>query len=184
MRKPLLFALVAALVATLWVALQDSGDTVEAVKSSGKAASPAHRDSSPNPRPTALAHESVQAVPTPTKGMADLSRAVSIWRQRDPIALKDDSQLKAWGPSLPPPPVVSAKTENVTIQAPIAPRFPHAWVGRFNDMAVVSGPQSTWVLAEGQVIEGQWRVDQIRERQMQLTYLPYQQVQTVAMQTP
>jgi hypothetical protein len=69
-------------------------------------------------------------------------------------------------------------------EAPKAPRFPHAWVGRFNDMVVVAGPQSTWVLAEGQVIEGQWRVDQIRDRQMQLTYLPFQQVQTVAMQTP
>jgi len=78
----------------------------------------------------------------------------------------------------------------------MAPRFPHAWVGRFNDeaspgaasqpapataRAILAGPSSTWVVAVGDVIEGQWRVDQIQERQMRLTYLPLQQSQTVAM---
>lgn len=183
MRKPLLFALVAALTVTLWVSSQDGGDTVEAVKSSGAAASPVHHESARGREPSSRAGASLPAERAESNQAPDLSRAVSAWRQREPIALKDDSQLKAWGPSLPPL-VVQAKAESPPIQAPKAPRFPHAWVGRFNDMAVVAGPQSTWVLAEGQVIEGQWRVDQIRERQMQLTYLPYQQVQTVAMQTP
>jgi hypothetical protein len=37
------------------------------------------------------------------------------------------------------------------------------------------------VAREGDVIEGQWRVDQIQERLIRLTYLPLQQSQTVAM---
>ncbi|MEN9451165.1 MAG: hypothetical protein RLZZ369_224 [Pseudomonadota bacterium] len=179
MRKPLLLALAVALAATLWVASQDDGGTVEAVKSSGAAASPANREAAKTPRPAPRAPAPSVAAQVPS----DLPRAVVAWRQREPIGLKDDSQLKAWGPSLPPPPVIVSKVDRAQ-EAPKAPRFPHAWVGRFNDMVVVAGPQSTWVLAEGQVIEGQWRVDQIRDRQMQLTYLPFQQVQTVAMQTP
>ena len=69
----------------------------------------------------------------------------------------------------------------------MAPPFPHAWVGRFNDpaqRAIVSGADSTWVVAVGDVIDGQWRIDQIQERQMSLTYLPLQQRQTVAMKAP
>jgi hypothetical protein len=64
-------------------------------------------------------------------------------------------------------------------------------VGRFDDeatagqkalrRAVISGPVSTWVAREGDVIEGQWRIDQIQERLMRLTYLPLQQSQTVAL---
>lgn len=68
---------------------------------------------------------------------------------------------------------------------PMAPRFPHAWVGRFNDeavnRAVLSGPQSTWVVRAGDVLEGQWRVDAIQDRRMTLTYLPLNQQQTVGM---
>ena len=74
----------------------------------------------------------------------------------------------------------------------MAPPFPHAWVGRFNDetsspsakavsRAVLVGAQATWVVRTGDVIEGQWRVDLIQDRSMRLTYLPLQQQQTVAM---
>jgi len=47
--------------------------------------------------------------------------------------------------------------------------------------AVVAGPSSTWVLKEGDVIEGQWRVDRIDNHTMLLTYLPLKLPQTVAM---
>ena len=99
----------------------------------------------------------------------------------------------------------------------MAPRFPHAWIGRVNDeavnavtapaaaavanasaaasgataaparparpiqRAVLAGPVATWVVKEGDVIEGQWRVDSIQDRTMRLTYLPLQQSQTVSM---
>ena len=82
----------------------------------------------------------------------------------------------------------------------MAPRFPHAWVGRFNDesvaaaasgasgvaaqpvqRAILNGPETTWVVRAGDVIEGQWRVDRIQDRTMSLTYLPLKQQQTVVM---
>lgn len=47
--------------------------------------------------------------------------------------------------------------------------------------AVLAGPMATWVVREGDVIEGQWRVDSIQDRTMSLTYLPLQQSQTVSM---
>ena len=50
--------------------------------------------------------------------------------------------------------------------------------------AVIAGPQATWVLAAGEVIDGQWRIDRIDPRGLTLTYLPLQLPQTVAMKTP
>lgn len=47
--------------------------------------------------------------------------------------------------------------------------------------AVLAGPQNTWVVRAGDVIEGQWRVDRIQDRTMSLTYLPLKQQQTVVM---
>ena len=182
MRKPLWLALALALGATLWVALQDDGGTVEAVKSSGTSASPAAaRAAAAAPaRASALAVSTASAA---TRPEPDLARDIAAWKQREPIGLKPDSELRAWGASQPPPPP-QLKVVQLAPPPPQAPRFPHVWVGRFNDMAVVAGPQTTWVLAEGQVIEGQWRVEHIRDRQMQLIYLPLNQAQTVAMQTP
>ena len=66
----------------------------------------------------------------------------------------------------------------------MAPAFPYAWVGRFVDeapRAVIVGPNRTWVLAPGEVIEGQWRVGAIAERQLTVTYLPLNQDQSVAL---
>lgn len=182
-------ALALALGATLWVASHDGGDTVEAVKSSGASASPAMGRVGQAERSAPAQVARKLAVPPPVSGSAPggreatLAQDIVAWKQREPIGLKPEAELRAWGPSLPPPPPVVAVAK-VAPPPPQAPRFPHAWVGRFNDMAVVSGPQSTWVLAEGQVIDGQWRVEHIRDRQMQLIYLPLNQAQTVAMQTP
>ncbi|MGE5452833.1 MAG: hypothetical protein ACM3VZ_13455 [Acidobacteriota bacterium] len=183
MRKPVWIAFAVALSATLWAAMHEGGETVEPVKSTGRTAS----------RPgggQGGAHEArsaARAQPPVAPALAPaLAQGIAAWKQREPLGLKSERELAAWGPSLPrPAPAQVVKVaEAAPPPPPQAPRFPHQWVGRFNDMAVVSGPRSTWVLAEGQVIEGQWRVDQIRERQMQLTYLPFKQAQTVAMQTP
>jgi hypothetical protein len=73
----------------------------------------------------------------------------------------------------------------------MAPRFPHQWVGRFDDeavpgqpatqRAVLQGRQETWVVQVGDVIESTWRVDRVQARVMQLTYLPLGQTQTVTL---
>jgi hypothetical protein len=57
-------------------------------------------------------------------------------------------------------------------------------VGRYIDnvdRAVIAGASQTWVVKVGDVMDGQWRVDAIGERQMTLTYLPLKQTQTVSM---
>jgi hypothetical protein len=47
--------------------------------------------------------------------------------------------------------------------------------------AVLSSAQATWVVKAGDVIEGQWRIDQIQDRQMRLTYLPLKQSLSISM---
>ncbi len=85
-----------------------------------------------------------------------------------------------WGSQLPPPPPPPPAPPMV----PVAPPFPHAWVGRYVDdvpRAVIAGPSTTWVLKVGDVIDGQWRIDTIQERQLGVTYLPLQQALSVTM---
>ena len=185
-RKPIWIALIVALAATLWAGAHEGGDTVEPVKSSGASASPARSAKGSAHEGPSRRVAAVAAQPAASQVSLTLAQDIAAWKQRAPLGLKPDGELKAWGPSLPPPPVTKpvAKTVDVAPPPPQAPRFPHQWVGRFNDMAVVSGPNRTWVLAAGQVIDGQWRIDHIQDRRMQLTYLPFQQAQTVAMQTP
>ncbi len=135
-----------------------------------------------------------------------LISGVNQWQSR--LAQTDDGHKltkldqQAWGSMRPPPPPVPkvVYVEPPPPPPPMAPRFPHAWVGRFNDTAVASaasgasavadqpvqravlnGPQTTWVVRAGDVIEGQWRVDRIQDRTMSLTYLPLKQQQTVVM---
>lgn len=120
------------------------------------------------------------------------------------------SSPSAWASMAPPPPPPVKEAPPPPPPPPMAPRFPHAWIGRVNDetvsvaaspaavapavssasaasaprpiqRAVLAGPVSTWVVKDGDVIEGQWRVDRIQDRTMRLTYLPLQQSQTVSM---
>lgn len=136
-----------------------------------------------------------------------LSQGVAQWLARaDAGQGAQATQSTSHGPSAwasmqpppPPPPKPMAAADLPPPPPPKAPRFPHAWVGRFNDdvlpaaagvasvplavnRAVISGPETTWVVRSGDVIEGQWRVDSIQERRMTLTYLPLNQQQTLGM---
>lgn len=126
------------------------------------------------------------------------------WQQRVQGEAHVDGRQKpvpAWDSSRPPSPLpkLRAAEDALPPPPPMAPRFPHAWVGRFNDespgppasvaeapsvavaRAVLTGPLHTWVVRAGDVIEGQWRIDRIQDRTMSLTYLPLQQQQTVVM---
>ena len=89
-----------------------------------------------------------------------------------------------WGSQLPPPPPLAPPPPPAPPMVPVAPPFPHAWVGRYVDdvpRAVIAGPSTTWVLKVGDVIDGQWRIDSIQERQLGVTYLPLQQSLSVTM---
>lgn len=133
-----------------------------------------------------------------------LIQGVGQWRQRqaDGLQARPTGMPSPWVSVQPPPPPMSVAVAPPAPPPPVAPPFPHKWIGRFNDeaepaapgasatasavkpaiqRAVLAGPVSTWVVREGDVIERQWRVDQIQDRTMSLTYLPLQQRQTVVM---
>ncbi len=73
-----------------------------------------------------------------------------------------------------------ATGKDATASSPMAASQPKTLL-RPIQRAVLAGPVSTWVVKEGDVIEGQWRVDRIQNRSMTLTYLPLQQGQSVNM---
>lgn len=150
---------------------------------------------------TAAPRPSDKRAPAMEPWLADgLTQGVTQWQAR--LARTGASRAgepDAWR-SVQPPPPRAAVADPGPPPAPTAPPFPHAWVGRFNDeavamaasgasapasqviaRAVLAGPQSTWVVRAGDVIEGQWRIDRIQDRTMSLTYLPLKQQQTVVM---
>jgi hypothetical protein len=211
MRPPLLIALAVALGATLWLQQGEDTSGVElaerrdasrskpADQQEGRSERPPHADASlrRTGRTDAGHGTRKDADRTPDAAGAWLVDRVQAWRAQRaeieslPLARAMSSATPSgWAAALPPPPP-APKPERSADLAPVAPTFPHQWVGRFDDeasagsklvrRAVISGPVSTWVAREGDVIEGQWRVDQIQERLMRLTYLPLQQSQTVAM---
>lgn len=208
MRPPLLIALAVALAATFW--LQQGEDTggVEVAERR----SPGREQAADRPGPVGRSHQPVRqaggdgdvngaratADHSPADTGAWLVDRVQAWQARraevealPPARAMTAAAPSAWSAALPPPPPPPPSQKRDADAAPVAPPFPHQWVGRFDDeasggtkavrRAVISGPVSTWVAREGDVIEGQWRVDQIQERLIRLTYLPLQQSQTVAM---
>lgn len=151
---------------------------------------------------TSAPHQADKRAPPMEPWLADgLTQGVTRWQAR--LAGQGPSSAgepAAWRSVQPPPPPRVAVVDPGPPPAPTAPPFPHAWVGRFNDeavataatgssapasqviaRAVLAGPQSTWVVRAGDVIEGQWRIDRIQDRTMSLTYLPLKQQQTVVM---
>ena len=120
--------------------------------------------------------------------LALIATAFQAWSERQEAASQwpvlDAARRSAWASQTPPPPPVVAPPPPPPPPPPMAPPFPHAWVGRYVDSApraVIEGAMQTWVVKANDVIEGQWRVDAIDERQLRLTYLPLQQSQTVNM---
>lgn len=174
MRPPMLIGLILALALTGWVALQGDDSTVE----------PARQGAGPDRRGGAPAVK--RSVKTDDDQARRLVQSVAQWQSRQPLLPLTPDAGMPWASQRPPPPP-PVETVSAVPPPPTAPPFPHAWVGRFNDSAnraIVAGTDSTWVVAVGDVIDGQWRIDQIQERQMSLTYLPLQQHQTVAMKAP
>lgn len=208
MRPPLLIALAVALAATFW--LQQGEDTggVEVTERRGPARTqPADRSArvsrTDQPAPHAGRGGDAQGLrasadKAPEATGAWLVNRVQAWQERraevealPPARAMTTAAPSAWSAAMPPPPPPPPSQNRTADAAPVAPPFPHQWVGRFDDEAsgsskalrrvVISGAVSTWVAREGDVIEGQWRIDQIQERLIRLTYLPLQQSQTVAM---
>lgn len=184
MRPPMMIGLALVLALTAWLALQEDDSAVEPVKQADGT-----RASRPNAQtPAGRAGRPSASARKGDNGQARLLlSSVARWQQRELLAPWPADQANPWASQRPPPPPPPPPVVAVEAPPPMAPPFPHAWVGRFNDTAqraVVAGTTTTWVVAVGDVIEGHWRIDQIQERQMSLTYLPLQQRQTIVMKAP
>ena len=138
--RPLMMAGLALAVAlTAWGAFQDDSGALEAVRPEKGARSKAMKAVPP---PTASRvqdkhNEDVQA----------LVSGVTRWQERAALAPSLPSRWDSpWASQRPPPPPVPVAVE-VAPPPPMAPAFPHAWAGRFNDRAIVAGPTTTWVVA-------------------------------------
>lgn len=133
-----------------------------------------------------------------------LSEQVARWQARGAFEPLGEAGNAAWASKLPPPPPPPRPGPPPPPPPPVAPPFPYQWVGRWQeppppavqaassgaaskpaarslDLAVISGPNNTWVVKPGDVIEGQWRVDAVTETTVQVTYLPLSQTQTIFM---
>lgn len=193
MKPPLLVGLAVVLGATIWASMQED-DAVEPTRADD-ARSAARSTATQRPK------ESQQV----SWAQTQLMDGVLLWqKRRDGDGWGDGPRPTsvAWASLLPPTPVQVAQSEK-DVPPPMAPPFPHKWLGRYNDeaagvqesvaaassvgvvrpvqRALVAGPSTTWVLKEGDIVDGQWRVDRIEARTMQLTYLPLNLPQTLAM---
>lgn len=93
---------------------------------------------------------------------------------RQPWAEAPASQLAAWQPPPPPPP-------------PVAPPAPYQMIGRVVEgdgsaaiqVALLTGPDKALSARRGDVIDGQWRVEQVSDSGVRLTWLPGQLPQNI-----
>jgi hypothetical protein len=127
-----------------------------------------------------------------------LTEQVARWQPRGAFDVLGEAGNAAWASKLPPPPPPPKPVPPPPPPPPVAPPFPYQWVGRWQEpqaapvaplaakpaareLAVIAGPNQTWVVKVGDVIEGQWRIDAVTETSVQVTYLPLSQTQTIAM---
>lgn len=133
-----------------------------------------------------------------------LTEQVARWQTRGAFDTLGEGGNAAWASKVPPPPPPPKPVPPPPPPPPVAPPFPYQWVGRWQEpvvpaatpagasgvstkkassreLAVITGPNQTWVVKPGDVIEGQWRIDAITDTAVQLTYLPLSQTQTISM---
>lgn len=158
-------ALVATLAATAWVATRPEDEAPAAV------AAPARRAAA------VPAASAASAVPSAPPGEA-----------RQPWAEVQAAQLAAWQPPPPPPPPPAPPpVAAAPPPPPAAPPAPYQMIGRVVegegakavDVALLSGPNKALSAKRGDVIDGQWRVEQVSDTGVRLTWLPGQLPQNI-----
>ncbi len=176
-------ALALTLAATLWLAASDEADNNKAAQPvAGNSRAPVL--SSGSSRSTTAAGLSKTAAGTKT----DAATASLDWA---PVARpawaqppSDEAQFAAWSPPPPPPAPTFVAPPPPPPAAPQAPPFPYQLIGRLVEgnqaQILLAGPSSTLAVRVGDVVDGQWRVDQINEGGLKLTWLPAKLNQTIS----
>lgn len=94
-----------------------------------------------------------------------------------------EAQFAAWAPPPPPPPPKAVAAPPAPPAPPMAPAFPYQLLGRLVEgdqaQALLAGPNRSLAVKAGDVVDGQWRVDQVHERGINLTWLPAKLPQTL-----
>ena len=139
----------------------------------------------PGAREARRAAAPVRTAPPPAQAAATLEAPVSLdfdRLRRAPFdAALAASLAQAWEPPPPAPPSVAALAAQkaaLTAKAPPpqAPALPFRVIGRFNDgasvAAIVQAGQVVHVLRRGDVVERNYRVEDVNEKEASLMYLP------------
>jgi len=146
----LALALVATVVAAFWPGREDSDEVVETVRPVAK--------SSPVGTPAVVADTAAQAQSAAHERLADMQ--------------EDLFPSQTWVPPPPPPkPFIPPPPP-----PPKPPPLPFKYLGRWVEageltLFLVQGEQPILV-QQGQVLYGNWRVDEITEMKVVFTYLP------------
>lgn len=159
-------ALLAALAATFWAAQSDD-DAAAAVQ------------------PVAGSNRRAAVSVAKAASAADVV-APTDWQpvQRKIWTAPSDSQFAAWAPPPPPPAPREVKGPPPPPPAPVAPPFPYQIIGSLVEnglaQAFLASPSRSLNARTGDVIDGQWRVDQVSATGIALTWLPGSLKQQIA----
>lgn len=173
--RVLLAALVLTLAGCAWLALRTDDAVVDAVRVRQPSAVRA-------PAATAPARLTA-AAPAAWPDQALRTDAANAW---PPLG---DGARAGW--SAPPAPraisTATAATAALAAEAPPPPpRFPLAYIGRWDGgtaaggLLLLGGPQRTYAVGVGDVVEGQWRIERVSTDSFSVTFLPQGSVQTVS----
>lgn len=156
----------------LWLALfGDRSPAGNAVPS--EPVRPTGRDSR-TPVPAPAAHEASVVALVPREALVPpaVASAAAAATPRDPFSSRSWNPPPAPPPPAPPPP------------PPSAPPLPFAFAGKKLEGGTwevyLTRGDSTFIVREGEVLAGSWRVDRAAPPLLTLTYLPLGQVQTLA----
>jgi hypothetical protein len=156
-------ALAATLAATVWTASRPDDDAAAPVAATAlPARTPAATASAPLPVPSAGARQA--------------------WAEASA------EQLAAWQPPPPPPPPPAPPpAPPAPPPPPMAPPLPYQMIGRVVEgegakaveVALLTSPSRALSVRRGDVIDGQWRVEQVSASGVSLTWLPAQLPQNI-----
>jgi hypothetical protein len=127
---------------------------------------------------SAASASAAHAPATPAEKLAALRKPMSLESRSNPFA------VSSWLP--PPPPVVQAPPEPPP--PPTAPPMPYVYLGKLDGSSAkprifLRNGDQLLIVSQGEVVDGQYRVESVSDVDIVLTYLPLNQRQVISMQS-
>lgn len=131
------------------------------------------------PSGQALAGVAVSAPVAPVPGAQVLVPRDQLVKSGERAPVLDLFSQRSWTPPAP-----KIKPVVLPVPVPMAPPLPFVYVGKKQEgghwEVYLGQGEKTFVVREGQMLEGQYRVDSIKPPQMELVYLPLGQSQNLS----